>query len=202
MTDKKCAARGSGWMCDKDRVYRRYCVAHQRQMRLKKDLQPVKSWTRVSERRRDDTYLCLTCKQYKGLEKFGMCSTGPRPDCNPCCSAKRRARRYGLSPSEVSHMLARQGGRCLICGISQDDAPQVFAVDHDHSCCNDAVRTCGKCVRGILCRTCNAGLGLFRDSPELLLKAIEYLNSTSVVHATDNPSKEARRGRFTRQAHR
>jgi hypothetical protein len=49
-----------------------------------------------------------------------------------------------------------------------------FTIDHDHSCC-DSVKTCGRCVRGILCVNCNAGLGNFDDNADLLVLAIEYL---------------------------
>jgi hypothetical protein len=39
-------------------------------------------------------------------------------------------------------------------------------VDHNHSS--------GK-VRGLLCNRCNRAIGMFEDSPELLLSAISYL---------------------------
>jgi hypothetical protein len=28
-------------------------------------------------------------------------------------------------------------------------------VDHDHACCQKKNRSCGKCIRGLLCHTCN-----------------------------------------------
>jgi hypothetical protein len=34
-------------------------------------------------------------------------------------------------------------------------------------------------VRGLLCSSCNHGLGLFKDSPKLLTKAIKYLSDVS-----------------------
>jgi len=58
---------------------------------------------------------------------------------------------------------------CRICGSS--DNPHV---DHDHTCC-PGDKTCGKCVRGILCAKHNVGLGAFNDSVAELKKAIAYL---------------------------
>jgi hypothetical protein len=43
----------------------------------------------------------------------------------------------------------------------------VVAVDHCHKS--------GQ-IRGLLCNACNKGLGLFKDSPIILEKAIKYLN--------------------------
>ena len=53
---------------------------------------------------------------------------------------------------------------------------------HCHICCSPVERDChidhchdtGK-VRGLLCATCNKGLGLFKDSVPNLKAAINYL---------------------------
>jgi hypothetical protein len=51
-------------------------------------------------------------------------------------------------------MLDAQHNGCKLCG-----EPLVnFVIDHDHACCSGR-RSCGKCVRGLLCVSCNAGLG-------------------------------------------
>lgn len=70
-------------------------------------------------------------------------------------------------------MKAEQGDRCLICG----NKPHLLVVDHDHKCCPQRHKTCGKCVRGLLCRSCNTLIGLAKESEEVLSKAIEYLQS-------------------------
>lgn len=49
-----------------------------------------------------------------------------------------------------------------------------MAIDHDHSCCPGEI-TCGECIRGILCRRCNSGLGLFRDDWRIAQNAMKYL---------------------------
>lgn len=60
---------------------------------------------------------------------------------------------------------------CGICG----DTEATIHVDHDHKCCPTG-GSCGTCIRGGLCGSCNMALGSFRDSPKLLLKALEYLS--------------------------
>ena len=61
-------------------------------------------------------------------------------------------------------MLADQDGKCAIC---TKPFPGRIAIDHDH-------RT-GR-VRGLLCTSCNTGIGKLGDDPELLLRAISYLS--------------------------
>lgn len=76
---------------------------------------------------------------------------------------------YGVTPEQFEQMLATQGGVCAICGTDQwDSKGRGPNVDHDH--------TTGK-VRGILCNSCNNGLGRFRDDTALLLAAVKYLEA-------------------------
>jgi len=64
-------------------------------------------------------------------------------------------------------MLKEQGGGCAICGETKPlKGKNYLCVDHCHET--------GE-VRGILCHACNTGLGKFKDSPELLHTAINYL---------------------------
>jgi hypothetical protein len=70
--------------------------------------------------------------------------------------------RYGITVSDRDAMVAAQGGGCAICGREMKPPH----VDHCHET--------GK-IRGILCRSCNSGLGQFHDSAELLLLAVLYL---------------------------
>jgi len=79
---------------------------------------------------------------------------------------------YSLPIEKYYQLVEGQQNRCAICG---DPPPyQRLVIDHDHSCCARKT-SCGKCVRGLLCPRCNAGLGAFKDSEPLMLKAIEYL---------------------------
>lgn len=83
------------------------------------------------------------------------------------------AHRYGMSADDYEERLAAQGGRCAICRTA-DPGWASFAVDHDHACCS-GTRSCGRCVRGLLCRACNQALGSFGDNPERFEAAASYL---------------------------
>lgn len=83
---------------------------------------------------------------------------------------KFRQYRYGITPDEYQALYDEQGGQCAICGIAGDTFQ--ISVDHDHD--TDA-------IRGLLCRICNTGLGMFRDDPALLRQAITYLTVASTV---------------------
>jgi len=73
---------------------------------------------------------------------------------------------------EYLELLDQQGNVCKICGC--DNPAQwntnmtFFSVDHCHKT--------GK-VRGLLCDRCNNGIARFLEDPDLLRKAVEYLES-------------------------
>jgi len=76
---------------------------------------------------------------------------------------------YGITPEEYNERLEDQKGLCKICGTDKPTGKwKVFAVDHCHYT--------GR-VRGLLCNECNRGIGLLRDSAELLRKAADYLDN-------------------------
>lgn len=84
--------------------------------------------------------------------------------------AASRRYEYSLSPERFEEMKAQQDNKCAIC---KTELVRID-VDHDHSCCSSR-KSCGKCIRGLLCHKCNTIIGLAQDSIELLTSAIEYL---------------------------
>ena len=83
--------------------------------------------------------------------------------------------KYGLTVERYDEMWAEQSGKCVICSVGMvnihtdgDSKNKSNTANIDH--CHDT----GK-VRGILCATCNKGLGLFYDRVDLLENAINYL---------------------------
>ncbi|MCE5292915.1 MAG: endonuclease VII domain-containing protein [Nocardiaceae bacterium] len=85
---------------------------------------------------------------------------------------RRRIQLYKMSVAEFETRLAAQKGRCAACETSFED--QTPHVDHDHACC-PGKRSCGKCVRGLLCRRCNWILGQARDDAKLLGRVANYI---------------------------
>lgn len=76
--------------------------------------------------------------------------------------------KHGLTIEDYEILLAEQGYVCAICrtkNIGYSNRELLY-IDHDH-------RT-GE-VRGLLCNNCNFGVGHFKDSPELLEAAAQYL---------------------------
>ena len=72
---------------------------------------------------------------------------------------------YGLTSVEYDELSQHQGGLCALC--REDNHGRKLHVDHDH------VRNT---VRGLLCSNCNTALGLFKESPEVLQRAIMWVS--------------------------
>ena len=123
---------------------------------------------------------CKVCEKSEGVVKFRKW----RRTCNTCTNQiqrlwrhsnpdkafvsnkKQNLKRYGITLDEYKALLAKQKGKCAICGNGQSSVFVSLDVDHCH-------RT-GK-VRGLLCANCNSGLGRFQDKVTLLKAAINYI---------------------------
>jgi len=78
---------------------------------------------------------------------------------------------YGLTVEQYEAMRAAQLFSCKICGEPEWAQPKgKLHVDHCHATNK---------VRGLLCDACNRGIGVFKDSPALLVAAANYLKETS-----------------------
>ena len=69
------------------------------------------------------------------------------------------------TPEQLLEMIKNAGNQCQICK-KRFASPSAMCIDHCHNT--------GE-IRGMLCNSCNAGIGMFNDSAELLSSAIEYL---------------------------
>lgn len=92
----------------------------------------------------------------------------------------RTAERYKLNLDQLKALLTRANWSCEICGIRFEvlnGSPYdqtAMCIDHDHNCCSTNY-TCGKCVRGVLCRNCNSMIGFARDQTDRLAQGMRYL---------------------------
>ena len=123
--------------------------------------------------------ICSNCKIEKSINLFSknkLNKYGFSNKCKLCARNDKLKAAYGITISDYDEMLNAQNSTCKICKKPQKEntvgnggaGPKVLAVDHDHKT--------GQ-VRGLLCCDCNRAIGLFRDNPESLEKAAEYLRA-------------------------
>ena len=141
--------------------------------------------------------ICTVCKiekDYSCYHKLAKSKDGYGYRCNSCDKLARHSYRdanqdrfrklsrnkqlkhkYGLSQEDYQNMLELQNFGCAICktenpngATSESNFMKHFAVDHCHQS--------GK-VRGLLCSACNRALGFLQDSPKILSRALDYLNT-------------------------
>lgn len=140
------------------------------------------------------------CKNHKGdpilpvteFYKRKRSSDGLHTWCKTCCKANARAhtpknkkiaahRRshmkttYELTELEYQTLMTEQDGKCAICLDEFGDRKDVM-IDHNHET--------GK-VRGLLCRSCNTGLGFFKDSELILFFAQKYIHRDGVTNGSE-----------------
>lgn len=137
--------------------------------------------------------MCISCREEKPLSEFyahpGM-SDGYLNSCKVCKIAysrtryatlkdrpdfqrersrrarKQRLNKYGLDHDAYMALGESQDWKCLICAVNLE--PEGWGTNIDH--CHET----GK-VRGLLCSSCNSGIGSLKDDPDLLLAAAAYL---------------------------
>lgn len=78
--------------------------------------------------------------------------------CSPACARRAQtANKYGISVASYAEL----GDSCVLCGKTE-----YLHIDHDHHT--------GK-VRGMLCISCNTGIGKLGEDPTMLRRAADYL---------------------------
>lgn len=131
--------------------------------------------------------ICTRCKIEKDRAQFYKRKEGIvgfRPWCKSCCREVRKKskttraekqrehllNRYGLTVDQYQLLLEVQSYGCAICKRKDSGVrgKKNLAVDHDHET--------GR-IRGLLCNSCNNGLGRFKDNPEFLRCAARYLEN-------------------------
>lgn len=119
-----------------------------------------------------ETRVCSTCNLTKNSSDFppnyiygGRVTVATR--CKECKRESHVASSFGISMQEFRSMVTDQRNSCAIC-FKHLATTKEMHIDHCHST--------GR-VRGILCGSCNRGIGLLQDDPDIILSAYNYLNS-------------------------
>ncbi len=75
---------------------------------------------------------------------------------------------YQITVDEWDALFESQGHQCAICGtkVPGGHKQKQWHTDHDHGCCSGK-KTCGQCIRGILCPKCNTTLGFVEKHPNI-----------------------------------
>lgn len=124
--------------------------------------------------------ICSKCKKSTSRNDYKICQSCRTESRKPKFSREEYARywqlkrKYGIDAEEFYGWWVVFKGRCGICNkelhmptLTRGQGPSAAVIDHDH--------ITGK-VRGLLCNSCNKGIGLLKDSPELLKSALEWVS--------------------------
>lgn len=112
---------------------------------------------------------CHLCERSLNPTNFNA----KRKECKECSKGLKLLYRYGITMKRYLELLEAQSGVCLICWRSPEKVG-VLRVDHDHKCC-PGEKTCGTCLRGLLCDGCNVSIGRMEDDYFRLIRAATYV---------------------------
>ena len=135
-----------------------------------------------------ETRVCRICDVEKEVDQFRTYQAGRRRRrvCRICEGRQRRKRKvpntperleqmrrarfireYGITPEQYDQMVEDRQGRCDICGeLPQDNRGSKLHIDHVEGT---------KIVRGLLCLTCNVGIGMLKHNLKRIKRAYHYL---------------------------
>ena len=162
----------------------------------------MKSCTKCGQTKKDTEFYLEKAKR-----KDGSIREFRRSHCRACETKRKREadkrtkeeranqhllNRYGIT-TELRDKLAEIQGGCGICGAKVPGGRyNTWNVDHCHHT--------GK-VRGVLCWECNAGIGKLKDDPNLLRRAIQWLEQSEQPELSLlQPSPMGNCGRYVRVA--
>lgn len=104
--------------------------------------------------------LCVGCMASHPRSKF---YTERSLVCRDADRDRKLRQTFSLTLDEYNAMLAAQNYGCSLCGKTSEENGRALAVDHSHSCnhregIDPKKQSCGRCIRGLVCNTCNLRL--------------------------------------------
>jgi hypothetical protein len=127
---------------------------------------PIENFTSNKQNADNRQTSCRMCMAaYKKIQR----STPDQKEKNKLYGIRNK---YKLTADEYYKMIARG---CDSCGSHIG-----IAIDHDHSCC-PKTKTCGNCIRGVLCRRCNTAEGIFKTNPQSIYGLIKYMEKHGII---------------------
>lgn len=135
------------------------------------EMKPLNMYSKNAASRDGHIGTCKKCKAKQQRERRAKAKASGAPTEKAIKDAKRRRNNhlkisYGIDESVYKKMYEEQHGVCAICKQPESIEGRRLCVDHSHITGD---------VRGLLCSNCNRGIGLLKDSPELLRNAFYYL---------------------------
>lgn len=120
---------------------------------------------------------CQQCRGKLSLARYHSSLENKKPH-HKAARKHSLKMRYGMSLEDFDRMHSERGGLCDICS-RPNIAGRVLIVDHEHGT--------GR-VRGLLCQPCNLAIGQLQDSPEIIRKALRYVEGGGMPTCHDTPS--------------
>jgi hypothetical protein len=147
--------------CDKPEFNPGLCAAHYYQKLRGEELRPI--------REKAECTVPGCTRQYSVKHAH-------RPICRTHISY---AARFSISVDRLMEILAPN-----VCANPGCGSKEKLCIDHDHACCprdkfpNSQVYSCGECIRGLLCESCNHSLGRLQEDPRRIEGLLRYLEAT------------------------
>lgn len=148
-----------------------YSPAKDRHEHMCKECYANRKWKVITRPEYDGhtTQTCNKCGQTKPLPEFHFNKRDGvyYKRCKSCHYILRRREdrkghnlkaRYDLTIEQFNELIKAQDYKCMVCSIGFDSSVSAF-VDHDHA---------SEMIRGILCRTCNTLLGIYKENIQRL----------------------------------
>lgn len=140
----------------------RLCVSHGLLALRGEPIVPLKLRTspeEIDDLIRRGVYWCISCQRELPLADFPMDNVRDRPraKCKFCVGMELKAKNHQLTLVDIYRLFEYQDYKCAICSMTHQHESGLH-LDHDHACCPNKGKSCGKCIRGLLCFNCNGGV--------------------------------------------